>query len=216
MWDPVWERVFKERSTWAMYPPEELVRFFARVPNRAAVKVLDLGCGPGAGPSWFVAREGFSLTGIDGSTTAIAKARGRFSADGLDAEFQVGDLAALPYDDERFDCAIDIACVQCNTQLEAMAMVSDIHRVLKPQGRYFSIASAQGTWGDGTGQRVDETTFTDIPDGPFARMGKTRFASKEEVLKLHAPFAEIELNYSLRSLDGEGHEVRNWVIACKK
>jgi|SRR5271156_905839 len=220
VWDSAWERIFKARAEWGRYPPEELVRFFARhyfqILDRATVKILDLGCGPGAGPSLFVAREGFSLTGIDGSPTAIVKARAKFSAEGLSGEFQVGNLAALPYDNESFDCVIDIACLQCNTQLEAMAIVSDICRVLKPQGRYFSIASAQGTWGDGTGQRADETTFTDIPAGPFARMGKTRFASKEDILKLHAPFAEVELNYSVRSLDGEEHEVRNWVVACRK
>jgi hypothetical protein len=42
--------------SWGKYPPEELVRFFAahyyEAEPRNAVKVLEIGCGPVAGPSW--------------------------------------------------------------------------------------------------------------------------------------------------------------------
>ena len=56
-WDDQWETLFASRA-WGRYPPEELVRFVARsfgdAPDRASVRILELGCGPGANV-WFLA-----------------------------------------------------------------------------------------------------------------------------------------------------------------
>jgi hypothetical protein len=61
-WDPTWEQVFRVRD-WARYPQEELIRFvavnFYSAAERKKIKILDAGCGTGAGV-WFIAREGFS------------------------------------------------------------------------------------------------------------------------------------------------------------
>src|SRR5687768_17292543 len=117
-WDPVWENIFRSRE-WGRYPPEELVRFVARhyysVPERSAIRILDLGCGPGSGTSWFVAREGYTLSGIDASPTAIAKARERFSKEGLSGDFHVGAADRLPWANGLFDAVIDNACLTCNS-----------------------------------------------------------------------------------------------------
>src|ERR1700722_13214770 len=72
-WDPVWEQIFANQS-WGKYPPEELIRFVARnyyrAANRGDIKILEVGCGAGA-CIWYMAREGFCATGIDGSPSAI-------------------------------------------------------------------------------------------------------------------------------------------------
>ena len=56
--DRAWEEIFRSRE-WGKYPPEHLVRFIAGnfygVPNRGAVGLLEIGCGPGAN-AWFMAR----------------------------------------------------------------------------------------------------------------------------------------------------------------
>jgi hypothetical protein len=50
-WDPLWEQIFNTRE-WGKYPPEHAVRFvarnFYRVPYRKQVRLLEVGCGPGA------------------------------------------------------------------------------------------------------------------------------------------------------------------------
>src|ERR1035441_2780479 len=96
-WDPSWEKVFRSRD-WGKYPPEELVRFVARtyysVPDRKSIRLLEIGCGTGANV-WFMAREGFTVSGIDGSVTAIEKARQRITAERLQAHFEVGEVATL-------------------------------------------------------------------------------------------------------------------------
>src|SRR3989338_11176865 len=93
-WDKTWEKVFSSKE-WGKYPPEVLVRFVARnyyaAPDRSKIKILDLGCGTGAA-TWYMAREGFSVVGIDGSKTAIKIARRRFKAEKLKADFKNGDI----------------------------------------------------------------------------------------------------------------------------
>jgi SAM-dependent methyltransferase len=219
-WDPVWEKIFRERDSWGKYPPEELVRFIARsyyqVPDRAAIKVLEVGCGPGSGPSWFIAREGFSLTGIDGSATAIAKAKVNFAKENLHGDFVVGDLADLPWPDDYFDCVVDVHCLQCNDERDTRTIISQIHRVLKPGGKHFSSTVGRGTWGDTLGRTVDGTTVTAISEGPLSGMGVNRFATSESLLDLYAGFQSIELNYSVRSMDNTAHEIKNWILTCIK
>lgn len=219
-WHPVWEDIFKERGSWGKYPPEELIRFFAwmyyKVEPRSAVKVLEIGCGPGAGPSWFTAREGFSFSGIDGSPTAIEKAKARFAAEGLAGEFKVGDLATLPWPDATFDCVTDIACLQHNSEKDTAVILAEVHRVLKPGGRHFSLTAQHGCWGDGSGERVDLTSFTNITEGPFAKMGVIRFATKESLLHLYSHFSDVNLEYSKRSMQRRSFEISNWIVTCVK
>lgn len=220
MWDQLWEAMFKARDQWGRYPPEELVRFMARhyypVPDRRSVRVLEVGCGPGAGPGWFVAREGFSYAGIDGSATAIERTRRRFLEDRLEADLRIGDAQSLPWEEGRFDCVIDIACLQCNAAAPAARIIDEIHRVLKPGGRHFSITTRPGCWGDGLGRRVDEASYTDLTEGPFARMGVVRFSTDAQLRALYRRFDDIELEHSTRSLDAGRHEVANWVLSCRK
>src|SRR5262249_38532519 len=148
-WDAVWERVYRERE-WGRYPQEEVVRFvarnFYRVPDRAAVKMLEIGCGPGSGASWFVAREGYDLTGIDASPTAIDKARERFSGEGLPGEFVVGPVDDLPFPTDSFDAVIDVVCLACNPERETRTILGEVHRVLKPGGLHFSLTPRSGCW----------------------------------------------------------------------
>ena len=219
VWDPIWDKMFKERATWGKYPPEELVRFISgyySVQNRSSIKILEIGCGPGAGPSWFIAREGFSLYGMDGSATAIEKAKKRFHDEGLKGEFVEGQLNKIPWPGAFFDCVVDIACLQHNAEDDTRTILREVHRVLKPGGRHFSLTTKARCWGDGTGTRVDETSYRNVKEGPFSNMGVTRFATRESLVSLYSGFQELELNYSVRSVDNGSREISNWIITCNK
>jgi SAM-dependent methyltransferase len=215
----VWENVYRSRD-WGRYPSEELVRFIARhyyaVPARSSIHILDLGCGPGAGASWFVAREGFSLCGIDGAPTAIAKARARFTTEGLAGDFRVGAIDALPWPDGFFDAVLDNVCLACNGELQTAAAVGEIHRVLTPGGRHFSMTPRAGCWGDACGERIDDTTLRNVAEGPFAGYGNTRFATLESLQILYSAFHELEIEYSTRSAMCRTKEISHWIVTCRK
>lgn len=219
-WSPVWEEIFRSRASWNKYPPEELIRFFAAhyysAPDRSAIKVLEVGCGPGAGGGQFIAREGFSYVGIDGSPTAIAKAKTVFANEKLKGEFQTGFIDKLPYADSSFESVIDICCLQHNSEADSAKAIAEILRVLKPGGRHFSLVSKDGNWGDNTGEKVDGTTRRAVTEGPYVGMDAIRFATRESLERLYSKFRNVELNYSIRSVEHRKHEISHWMVVAEK
>lgn len=219
-WDPVWEKIFNERPVWGEYPPEELVRFISTnyysVPKRSDIKILEIGCGPGGGPSWYIAREGFAFYGIDGSATAIEKAKKRFEREGLHGEFVVGDIAKLPWPNETFDCVVDVVSLQCNSEEGTRDILREVYRVLKPGGKQFSLTAKAGCWGDGSGTRIDNTSYKDVEEGPFRNMGVIRFATKESLESLYSDFNNLEIDYSVRSVNREKNTMIFWITSCTK
>ncbi len=219
-WDPVWEDVFKTHD-WGKYPPEELVRFvarnFYRAPDRKAVKLLEIGCGPGANV-WFMAREGFDVYGMDGAPTAIAKAARRMEAEGVRANLKVGDAAQLQslYGPAMFDGIVDLACLWCHRMEDVRAIVREMFAVLKPGGLIFSMLVARGSYGDGLGRELEPGTFVDIAEGPLQGCGTNHFFSPEELKEVFNSFQDLQVEYSERSLNQQRQHFRLWVVQARK
>ncbi len=219
-WDSTWEQIFSTRE-WGKYPPEEVIRFIARnfyaFPDRKQIKLLEIGCGTGAN-IWYMSREGFDVYGIDGSTTAIAKAENRLHSEGLKAHLRVGDLISLSnfYPPAYFDAVLDVACLQHNSIQGIKTIVEQVKTVLKPGGRIFSIAVASGSWGYGLGKEVELGTFIEITEGPLEGKGLCHFFNLEEVQQLSNYFADVQIEYSLRSLNYQQQYYKHWLIEGKK
>ena len=103
--NPIWEKeIYGQGRQLGRYPYDAVVSFVFRYAprdrERSAVRILEIGCGAGNN-LWFAAREGFSVTGIDGSATAIDYARKRFAEEGLSGDLRVGDFTALPFEDNE-------------------------------------------------------------------------------------------------------------------
>jgi SAM-dependent methyltransferase len=219
MWDPVWEDIFASRE-WGKYPGENLIRFVARnfyqAPDRSAVRLLEVGCGPGAN-LWYLAREGFSFVGIDGSETAIDKAASRLDAEcpgwRTRGELKVGDISTLPYDTATFDAVIDSEAVSCNVFESACAIYAEIARVLKPEGCLYSRTFAIGSWGDGTGESLGRGAWR-CAEGPLAGKGVCRFTAEEDVPSLLAGFELDSLELLSWTLDNRQHQVCEWIITA--
>ncbi len=122
------------------YPFDNVVTFlfrnYPREKKREAIKIMEVGCGAGNN-LWFAAREGFNVTGIDGSKTAIQYAKDRFTAEGLKGHFIVGDFTSLPFEDQEFDIVIDRGSLVCVNREACKQTIGHIYRVLKPGGTFF-------------------------------------------------------------------------------
>jgi SAM-dependent methyltransferase len=77
-------------------------RLHAWLPSRPG-DVLDLGCGTGS-LSLLAAEQGHRVTGVDLSPAMVALARAKLA--GRDAVFLVGDAAAPPVGEDRFDAVV--------------------------------------------------------------------------------------------------------------
>jgi SAM-dependent methyltransferase len=74
------------------------------LPSRRS-DVLDVGCGTGSLAA-LLAEAGHRVTGVDLSPRMADRARAKLAAAGLPGRFLVGDAAAPPTGDERFDAVL--------------------------------------------------------------------------------------------------------------
>lgn len=223
-WDPVWEKIFTSHE-WGRYPGEDVIRFVARnfyaCPNRGSVRFLEVGFGTGTN-LWFLAREGFSANGIEGSKTAEAAARKRldnecpgWSAAPRNGELVVGDMMKLHWPESTFDALIDSEAVYCNDFEESCRIYREMYRVAKPGGKLFVRTFATGCWGDGIGTAVGAKRY--IADaGPMAGKGPSRFTGEDEIAELLGPWKINEVNLITRSLDAQRQVIREWVVEAEK
>lgn len=217
-WNPVWEDVFR-RQDWGKYPAEYVVRFVAKnwydVTDRASVRLLDLGSGPGAN-SWFAAREGFSIAAIDGSETAIDQLQSRLSGEGLSADARLGDMSVLPWPDEYFDGVIDNASIYANRFDDCVRILHEVRRVLKPGGMFLSALFTDRTWGWGLGNEVEQGGFDNIVQGPFAGKGFALLVGRAQLGRLFRDFSNVVVDVASRTVEGGAHTVEMWIVSCKK
>jgi len=185
--------------------------------TRSKVRILDLGCGTGA-CLWYLASEGFRTYGVDGSETAVKIAKTRMKQNRLNYSVRVADLVALPYREESFDGVIDVAAIQHNKSESIITIMKEIHRVLKPRGKLFSMLIKRGSWGYGKGRKIEPCTFTSIPAGPLAGKGKVHFFSKQEIVALlrATGFHKSGIEISSRTKNNMRRIVAYYVVSAEK
>jgi 2-polyprenyl-3-methyl-5-hydroxy-6-metoxy-1,4-benzoquinol methylase len=219
VWDPVWENIFRKQA-WGKYPAEDLIRFIARnfyaVPDRSQVKILEVGCGPGAN-LWYMAREGFTVYGIDGSETAIKEAQARLDAEVNEwqGEVIVGDLLNLPYEDAFFDAVIDNEAIYSNSYEDAKQIYNNIYRVLKTNGKLFVRTFATGSYGDGTGLNVGHRAYN-VAEGPMLNKGYSRFTDAEDIQDLFMNYVILEKELITRTVENMTHKIKEFIIIAQK
>jgi SAM-dependent methyltransferase len=101
-------------------------------------EVLDPGTGPGHHAIYY-ASQGYSATGVDGSPTAIARAKRNAERAGVQVDFQVADATSLDGFEDRFDTVVDSAFYHVFMDDEAVQTryAKALHRATKPGARLF-------------------------------------------------------------------------------
>lgn len=191
-WDPVWNQVFKEQE-WGKYPSESLIRFIARNfyrRSRKEISLLEVGCGPGAN-IWYMAREGFNVSGVDGSEVAINKAKERLKKSNLDANLLVADLMNLPFENDSFDGVVDAECLYANSELNTKQILSEIKRVMKTGSLFYSRTFSNKMFIGRQSSIKNEFEYTDIDEGPLRGKGFTRLINRRKISDLYGGFFEI-------------------------
>jgi len=127
------ESPFGDKMPWDIGRPQPVL---VKVVDDGQVsgEVLDIGCGLGDN-SIFLASRGLPVTGVDGSPTALEKARSRAAAKGVDVDFQLGDATKLEGLENRFDTVIDSALYHCLTEEDRHTYMDALHRATKPGAR---------------------------------------------------------------------------------
>jgi demethylmenaquinone methyltransferase/2-methoxy-6-polyprenyl-1,4-benzoquinol methylase/phosphoethanolamine N-methyltransferase len=104
-------------------------------------KVLDVGCGTGTLTIAAKARAGASgeVHGIDAAPEMIEVARRKAAAQDVDVDFQVGLIEDIPFPDDAFDLVLSSFMLHHLPADLKRAGFVEIHRVLKPDGRFLAV-----------------------------------------------------------------------------
>jgi SAM-dependent methyltransferase len=215
--DPVWEQIFSGRE-WGKYPPEHVVRFaarsFYRTLSRCEVRLLEIGCGPGANV-WFMAREGFTVSGIDGSPTAVRLANQRLAKEGLAADLRVGDFATLPWPDASFDGVLENVSLCCNRRDNIVPALREVRRVLKPHAPFQASFFSDRTWGCGLGTEVEPNGFENISEGPLVGTGFCFFVDHSLIDELFDAFTDVSVERISWTMESERNLIEQFVVTCR-
>lgn len=136
--DQSWEQTYREGKQLNKYPWTDVVSFvFRHKPDRprGEVSILEVGCGGGSNVAFFAA-EGFRAFGLDASPSAVAAASRRLASEGLPAEIAEGDFTDLPFAAGTMDLVVDRAALSHADSASIGKAVAEIHRVLKPGGKF--------------------------------------------------------------------------------
>jgi SAM-dependent methyltransferase len=124
-WGPLWGA---RAADWALSEDQQTPTYeaaLARVDLRPGSRVLDIGCGVGSFLELVVAR-GAEGSGIDASEALIDVARRRLPG----VDLRVGEMQALPYDDDTFDLVAGFNCFFFADDI--VAAFREARRVAKP------------------------------------------------------------------------------------
>lgn len=137
--------------------------------------VADLGCGPGA-HALALARRGYDLVGVDGSSRMVEVARARAARDDLDATFEVRDVSApLGFADASLGGALAILVLQHLP--DPAAFVAEVGRCLQPGGHLLVTAPVR----DG-GSLTSQTPYWRLRAACYHRVpGVVRFYDTESL-----------------------------------
>lgn len=219
--DPIWEEKY-ESGHRELYPWDMVVSFvfrnYPRDKAREDVHLLEVGCGTGSN-LWFAAREGFSVSGIEGSRHAVEFARKRFAQDGLNGDLRVGDFTSLPFEDESFDLVIDRGALTCCGTSDLVKALAEVSRVLKKGGRFLFNPYADSHSSARAGSRIEGDLTVDITGGALTGVGQIRFASRTDIDTLLPKnlsilsLRRIE-NVDMLNVNGDVHSM--WVVVAQK
>jgi len=128
-WDP---QAYAQNGAFVHGLAEGVVEWLDPKPGE---KILDLGCGDGQLTSR-LASTGANVTGVDASAAMVEAARAR----GVDAV--VGNAEQLPFPNATFDAVFSNAALHWVRDQDAM--LAEVHRVLKPGGRFVAEMGGHG------------------------------------------------------------------------
>jgi SAM-dependent methyltransferase len=137
--DNEWEQIYRNypfnKLGWELGKPRPILVEYVEKKLVRKGKALDICCGAGTN-TVYLAENGFDVTGIDISPTAIAYAKARAAETHVKIRFFVQDFLKLPFKDGEFDFVYDMGCFHHVKPDDRSTFIQGVHRVLKLGGTY--------------------------------------------------------------------------------
>ncbi|MEK7611257.1 MAG: class I SAM-dependent methyltransferase [Patescibacteria group bacterium] len=139
-----WETFYREKPVWAigwLEHPDDWLRQLITDGTIRKGTALDLGCGAGD-KSVYLAKNGFSVTGVDISLTALREAKALAQRAGATVEFRMADAANLVILKKPFTFVLDFSTFHIISEDVRTDYLNEIFRLTKPPSTRHSGESA--------------------------------------------------------------------------
>lgn len=224
-WDAILKGQF-ESGGFNKYPTEPIVVFMAKnffkASNRSEIRVLELGCGSGCNLV-FLSKEGFQAYGIDQSFWALKISKSLLEANQCSAELITQCATSLSFEDNFFDACFESNCIHCNTSEDVGLIFKEIHRVLKPGGKFFGILASDRSEDFEKGKEIDAQTFdfsnSRSSEGRYDGYPVVHFFNKLELEKHAEQFSSHEFTFMIETIEkksGSENAFAQWWIQLQK
>jgi len=158
-------------------------------------KALEIGCGTGTNTIW-LAQQGFEMTGQDLAPNAIAKAKAKVAAAGVQCKFTIGDFLIETIPGGPFQLVYDRGVFHVfDTAEDQSLFASRIAELLTPGGWWHSLIGST--------------------DGPPRDTGPPRRSASEIVAAVEPHFEILELTATTFD-QGEHSHARAWVLVARR
>jgi SAM-dependent methyltransferase len=137
-----WEDAYKTTPPWDVGRPQPALVELVRAGELNGGSALDVGCGTGEN-ALYLAGNGFSVTGVDLTSLAIAAARAKAKERKLKVDFRIGNALSLDFKDGVFENVIDSGLFHTFPDNERLPFAREIARVLAPRGKYFMLCFSE-------------------------------------------------------------------------
>ena len=108
-WDKVYRKYPLEELGWELGKPRPLLVEYMQKGLIPKGKALDICCGAGTN-TVYLAQNGFEVTGIDISKTALEMAKKKAHQAKVNINFLTESFIDLSFSDEEFDFVFDMGC----------------------------------------------------------------------------------------------------------
>jgi len=135
----------EDRKQW-LTPSLETYSFLYRWKEQGKKDFLDLGCGIGR-HSLLFGEQGFNVTILDIVPDAVEQTESLLKSEGIPCSGRIEDMENISFDDNSFDCILSWQVINHNDTKGIKQTISEIHRILKPNGEVALTIPSKKTWG---------------------------------------------------------------------
>lgn len=175
-WREVYKRYPASRLPWELGRPRSVLVDLVESGTLSGQTALDLSCGAGSN-TLYLARTGFSVTGMDISLEAVKYTSRRARKEKLKVSLVACDFAQMPFAAGVFDLVLDFGCFHHVRMENRKNFIDDIARILSDGGFYqmtcFSYRNGP-SW-----NHFAEHQVRDYFSGAFSVEGEDHYGSLE-------------------------------------
>jgi SAM-dependent methyltransferase len=219
--DPVWEKKYADGHQ-TLYPWDLVVSFVFRYrPKEKKIgetNLLELGFGTGSN-LWFAAREGFIVGGVEGSPSAVEKAKERFILEKLNGDLRLGDFTQLPFEDNAFDIALDRGSLVCVGKSLQKTAIKEVHRCLRKGGKFLLNGYTDDHSSRNAGIEGDDGLISNITQGTLTGVGSLAFLSRSDINNFFADgwrLIKVERKEVIDMLNPSASIHSEWIVIAEK